>query len=299
MWADVTIEAAANEEKTTRALRVSKITREAQDIASFELVDSLGLELPPFTAGAHLDVRINDDIRRQYSLCNDPQERDRYVIAVLNEPGGRGGSRAMHEQIAIGSVLLVSAPRNRFPLAGREARFHLLLAGGIGVTPMLPLIAAGKVELHHDDGDPARGLDIARTLAAFEVGTHVYFCGPPGFMHAAKASVSAWPPFNVHYEYFTAADDRTEAVNTPFQVKIKKSGQIFDIPADRSIVAVLRDNGFEIETDCEDGYCGTCITRYLDGEPEHRDTVLGEDERKRYAMICCARARSPMLVLDL
>ncbi|TMJ91368.1 MAG: oxidoreductase [Alphaproteobacteria bacterium] len=331
MSADVTIEAAADEAKTTQALRVSKITREAQDIASFELVDPAGLELPPFTAGAHLDVRINDDTRRQYSLCNDPQERHRYVIAVLNEPAGRGGSRAMHEQVAVGSVLPVSAPHNRFPLAGREARFHLLLAGGIGVTPMLamiaelerraspwhmhyctrnpartafldrlrPLIAAGKVELHHDDGDPARGLDIARTLAAFEIGAHVYFCGPPGFMHAAKASVSAWPPFNVHYEYFTATDDRTEAVNTPFRVKIKSSGQVFDIPADRSIVAVLRDNGFDIETDCEDGYCGTCITRYLDGEPDHRDTVLGEDERQRYAMICCARAKSPMLVLDL
>ena len=331
MSADVTIEAAADEAKTTQALRVSKITREAQDIASFELVDPAGLELPPFTAGAHLDVRINDHTRRQYSLCNDPQERHRYVIAVLNEPAGRGGSRAMHEQVAVGSVLPVSAPHNRFPLAGREARFHLLLAGGIGVTPMLamiaelerraspwhmhyctrnpartafldrlrPLIAAGKVELHHDDGDPARGLDIARTLAAFEIGAHVYFCGPPGFMHAAKASVSAWPPFNVHYEYFTATDDRTEAVNTPFRVKIKSSGQVFDIPADRSIVAVLRDNGFDIETDCEDGYCGTCITRYLDGEPDHRDTVLGEDERRRYAMICCARAKSPMLVLDL
>ncbi|HYZ45787.1 MAG TPA: PDR/VanB family oxidoreductase [Xanthobacteraceae bacterium] len=331
MSADVTIEAAADAAKTMRGLRVSKITREAQDIASFELVDPAGLELPPFTAGAHLDVRINDDIRRQYSLCNDPQERHRYVIAVLNERAGRGGSRAMHEQVAVGSVLPVSAPHNRFPLAGREARFHLLLAGGIGVTPMLamiaelerraspwhmhyctrnpartafldrlrPLIAAGKVELHHDDGDPARGLDIARTLAAFEIGAHVYFCGPPGFMHAAKASVSAWPPFNVHYEYFTGADDRTEAVNKPFQVKIKRSGQVFDIPADRSIVAVLRDNGFEIETDCEDGYCGTCITRYLDGEPDHRDTVLGEDERQRYAMICCARAKSPMLVLDL
>jgi vanillate monooxygenase ferredoxin subunit len=331
MSADVTIEPAASEAKTTQVLRVSKITREAQDIASFELVDPAGLELPPFTAGAHLDVRINDDILRQYSLCNDPQERHRYVIAVLNEPAGRGGSRAMHEQVAVGSVLPVSAPHNRFPLAGREARFHLLLAGGIGVTPMLamiaelerrtspwhmhyctrnpartafldrlrPLIAAGKVELHHDDGDPARGLDIARTLAAFEIGAHVYFCGPPGFMHAAKASVSAWPPFNVHYEYFTAADDRTEAANTPFRVKIKRSGQVFDIPADRSIVAVLRDNGFEIETDCEDGYCGTCITRYLEGEPDHRDTVLGEDERQRYAMICCARAKSPMLVLDL
>src|SRR5258707_10323123 len=144
MSADVTIEAAADEAKTTRALRVNKITREAQDIASFELVDPLGLELPPFTAGAHLDVRINDDIRRQYSLCNDARERDRYVIAVLNEPTGRGGSRAMHEQIAVGSVLLVSAPRNRFPLAGREARFHLLLAGGSGVPPVLAVIAGGE-----------------------------------------------------------------------------------------------------------------------------------------------------------
>ena len=331
MFPDVTIEAASDEPRPTRSLRVSKITRETQDIASFELVDPTGLKLPPFTAGAHLDVRISNDIRRQYSLCNDPQERDRYVIGVLKEPTGRGGSRAMHDQIGVGSVLLVSAPRNRFGLAGREARFHLLLAGGIGVTPMLamiaelerrttpwrmhyctrslartafldrlrPLIAAGKVELHHDDGDPRRGLDIARTLAAFEVGTHVYFCGPPGFMRAAKAAVSAWPPFNVHYEYFTASDDRTELVNEPFQVVIKKSGRAFDIPADRSIVGVLRDNGFEIETDCEDGYCGTCITRYLDGVPEHRDTVLGEAERKHYVMICCARARTPVLVLDL
>src|SRR5258708_12068435 len=141
MSADVTMEAAADEAKTTRALRVSKITREAQDIASFELVDPLGLELAPFTAGAHLDVRINDDIRRQYSLCNDPQERDRYVIAVLNEPAGRGGSRAMHEQIAIGGVLLVSAPRNRFPLAGPEPPFHLLLAARRGGRPRLPRLS--------------------------------------------------------------------------------------------------------------------------------------------------------------
>ena len=332
MPADVSVEAPAEgDAQTTHALRVSKVTREAQDIASFELVDPLGLELPPFTAGAHLDVRIRESIRRQYSLCNDPQERHRYVIAVLNEPAGRGGSRAMHEEIAVGSVLLVSPPRNHFPLAGSEARFHLLLAGGIGITPMLamiaemerraspwhmhyctrspartafldrlrPLIAAGKVELHHDDGDPARGLDIQKTLQTFEVGTHVYFCGPPGFMSAAKAGVGAWPPFNVHCEYFTAAEDRPDTLNAPFQIKLKRSGQVLEVPPDRSIVAVLRDNGYEVETDCEDGYCGTCITPYLEGEPEHRDTVLSEDERKRYAMICCARARSPMLVLDL
>src|SRR5258708_35844631 len=114
MSAEMTIEAAADEAKTTRALRVSKITREAQDITSFELVDPLGLELPPFTAGAHLDVRINDDIRRQHSLCNDARERDRYVIAVLNEPTGRGGSRAMQQQIPAGGALFESSPRNRF-----------------------------------------------------------------------------------------------------------------------------------------------------------------------------------------
>src|SRR5262249_56005084 len=111
------------------------------DEGSWGWVDRLGVELARFTAGAHLDVRINDDIRRQYSLCNDPQERDRYVIAVLNEPAGRGGSRAMHEQIAVGSVLLASAPRNRFPLAGREARFHLLLAGRRRHAPLLALRA--------------------------------------------------------------------------------------------------------------------------------------------------------------
>jgi vanillate O-demethylase ferredoxin subunit len=118
-------------------------------------------------------------------------------------------------------------------------------------------------------------------------------------MSAAKASVGAWPPFNVHCEYFTGVEHRDDDTNSSFQIKVKKSGQVFDIPADRSIVEVLRDNGFDIETDCEDGYCGTCITRYLEGEPEHRDTVLDDDQRRQYAMICCARARSPMLVLDL
>ncbi len=313
----------------TLNLRVRTIRHETPDIASFELVDPDGRDLPPFTAGAHIDVRISDKIQRQYSLCNDPAERHRYEIAVLKEPNGRGGSVAMHA-LAEGQILTVSEPVNRFPLAGREARFHLLLAGGIGVTPMMamiaeleankrpwhmhyctrsrdrsafierlePHIAAGKVELHHDGGDPAKGLDIARALSQFEIGTHLYFCGPPGFMSAAKASVGAWPPFNVHCEYFEAPDDRPPAESGPFQIKIKSSGQVFDVPVGKTIVAVLRENGFDIETDCEDGYCGTCITRYVEGDPEHRDTVLSEGERKSYVMVCCARSRSPMLVLD-
>ncbi len=310
-------------------LSVRKIRHETPDIASFELVDPEGRDLPPFTAGAHLDVRINDKFRRQYSLCNNPSERDRYVIAVLKDSAGRGGSAAMHA-ISEGAMLTVSEPINRFPLAGREARAHLLLAGGIGVTPMMamiaeleaqqrpwrmhyctrsrdrsafldrlePFIAAKKVEVHHDDGDPAKGLDIGKALSNFEIGTHLYYCGPPGFMTAAKNATGAWPTYNVHCEYFEAPDDRPPAESGPFQIKIKSTGQVIDVPADKTIVAVLRENGFDVATECEDGYCGTCITRYLEGEPEHRDTVLSEGERKSYVMVCCARSKSPMLVLD-
>jgi ferredoxin-NADP reductase len=317
------------EDQKRLELRVRAIKRETADIACFELVDPQGQDLPRFAAGAHINVRLSDEIQRQYSLCNDPAERNRYVIAVLKEPGGRGGSLAMHE-LAEGRMLVVSAPLNRFPLAGKEARFHLLLAGGIGVTPMMamvaelearqcrwhlhyctksracsafidqlqPLILDNKVQLHHDGGNPERGLNIGRTLSQFEIGTHVYFCGPPGFMRAVKDAVGAWPPHNVHCEYFTAPIEQASTSNMPFQIKIQKSGQVFDVPADKSIVSILRENNFHIETDCEEGYCGTCITRYLEGEPEHRDTVLSAGEREKYVMICCARSKSPTLVLD-
>lgn len=317
------------EDQKSLVLRLRAIKRETADIASFELADPEGHDLPGFTAGAHINVRVSDEIQRQYSLCNDPAERNRYVIAVLREAGGRGGSAAMHA-LAEGATLVVSAPLNRFPLAGKEARFHLLLAGGIGVTPMMamipelearqcrwrlhyctksrdcaafvdqlqPFILDNKVQLHHDGGNPERGLNIGRMLSQFEIGTHLYFCGPPGFMRAVKDAVGAWPPHNVHCEYFTAPIEQASTINTPFQIKISKSGQVFDVPADKSIVSILRENNFHIETDCEEGYCGTCITRYVEGEPEHRDTVLSAGEREKYVMICCARSRSPILVLD-
>lgn len=311
-------------------LCVRRVTKEAEGILSFELVDPSGSSLPAFTAGAHIEVDLGDDLKRPYSLCNDPTERDRYLIAVLKEPAGRGGSVAMHA-VGTDDSLTVTPPRNQFPLAGPEASFHLLLAGGIGVTPMMamlselraqradyrmhyctrgventaflerlqPLITAGKVILHHDAGDPAKGLDIASCLSGYRPGMHLYYCGPPGFMRAAQDASATWPPHTVHYEYFTAAESCQPASSHPFKVIIDKTGQTLEVGAEQTIVDALRANGLIVDTDCTQGYCGTCITRYVSGEPEHHDTVLSEAERRSYVMICCARAKSAVLGLDL
>ena len=323
---------AARPVKTRHEVRVARIRAEADGILAFELVAPAGGDLPAFEAGAHIEVHLPGDMIRSYSISSDPAERHRYEIAVLKEEQGRGGSKAMHEGVREGDVLTISAPINHFPLAGREALAHLLLAGGIGVTPMMamiaeleargarwhmhyltrspertafrerlaPYVAAGKVTIHHDGGDPAKGPDLAALLADFAIGTHLYYCGPPGFMTACSRLVEAWPPHAVHREYFAAVEgDGAERVNQPFQVKIASTGKLLDVPADRTIVDVLREAGCVVETDCKDGYCGTCITRYLSGEPEHRDTVLSEKERKSYVMVCCARARKGVIELDL
>jgi vanillate O-demethylase ferredoxin subunit len=314
-------------------LNVHSVNVEADDIISIELRNSTGLTLPPFKAGAHIEVDLPGELVRHYSLCNSPLEQDRYVIAVLREAGSRGGSIRMHD-LKPGDTISSSAPKNNFPLGGREANFHLLLAGGIGVTPMLamleeldarkadyllhyctrnpartafkdrlqPLINMGKVIIHHDDGDPARGLDIERTLSNPAPGSHVYICGPESFMAAAKRAVGAWAPHTIHFEHFAASplsaeDAAWDAI--PFDVKIKNTGQLVNVPANMSIVQALRAHGIDVETSCEEGYCGTCITRYVAGEPVHRDTVLSESERLSYVMVCRARSRTPVLVLDL
>lgn len=321
----------SGKEKTTIDVRVRSVIYETDDILRFELVALDGGELPAFTAGAHVDVHVADGVIRQYSLCGDPANRNSYQIAVLNERQGRGGSKALHDTFHPGKVVTISAPRNHFPLVGGTRR-HLLLAGGIGVTPMIamihaleadgaewemhyctrapektafvdrlkPLIARGNVHLHHDGGDPKRGLDIAATLADAGV-AHLYYCGPGGFMSAVAAASRHWPDGTVHFEYFAAPADKAAETreNKPFQVRVKSTGATLDVPADKSIVAVLRENGHYVDTSCEDGYCGTCLTRYLSGEPEHRDSVLDEDDRRKYVLICCARAKSAVLELDI
>lgn len=314
-------------------LRVVNTTQEATGIIGFELADPNGAPLPTFTAGAHIDVWISETELRSYSLCGDPRDTSVYKIGVLKEENGEGGSIWMHDHLQVGAQVNISAPKNLFPLVD-DAEHHILLAGGIGVTPMIamiheleakgasyvmhlcarsadrtpfmdflsPRVDAGKVHIHHDDGNPEVGLDISGLLKEREPGAHLYYCGPAGFMATAKDASSHWPKGSVHFEFFSSPDDGADqptGADTPFQVKLSATGEIYDVPVDQSIVEVLRVNGIDVDTQCEDGFCATCMTKYVSGVPEHRDSVLDEDDQKEFVLICCARSKTPLLELDL
>jgi ferredoxin-NADP reductase len=310
-------------------LRVRSITYLAEAVNGYELVDPRGRDLPRFEAGAHIELRVAGFLR-QYSLWNDPAERRRYCIAVLRESASRGGSQYLHETVRVGDLVEVSMPRNNFPLDAAAAR-HLLIAGGIGIAPIIsmiwelrrrhaefevhyctrsldrtafcsqlePLAAEGRLQFHHDGGNPARGLDIAAALRDPEPGTHLYYCGPAPLMAAAAWAALEWPPGTVHCEYFTVAPVRVVGEDRPFRVKLAKSGGDYEVPAGESIVSVLQRQGIAVRTSCELGYCGACLTPYLAGEPDHRDQVLEENGRQRYVLICCSRSKTPVLELDL
>ncbi|VTU22305.1 Phthalate dioxygenase reductase [Variovorax sp. SRS16] len=316
-------------------LRVRSITYEAEGILSFELVDPRGAELPAFDAGAHIDVHVPGGLTRRYSLCDPPWERDHYRIAVLDVPHGRGGSRAMHERVHAGDLIEVSEPHNFFPVAP-DARHAILLAGGIGITPIMAMVAqmrragqsfelhycaqtpertaftrrfaseieAGRARLHHDGGDPRRGLDIASVLASPGAGTHLYFCGPGGFMSAVRAAAEHWPQGTVHFEYFGADPSPSAAATTTggpegAEVVLERSNRTLRVDPSQSILQAVRDAGIECESSCEAGMCGTCRVRYVGGTPEHNDYVLSDEERREFVLICCARVAQGPLVLDL
>ncbi|MCG7601291.1 PDR/VanB family oxidoreductase [Halomonas sp. McH1-25] len=313
-------------------VRVTKKAQEAEDIVSFELTDPHGRPLPAFSAGAHVDVRIRDGLIRQYSLCNHPEERDRYRIAVLREPASRGGSTAMHDEIQEGDLLQISAPKNHFPL--EPSKRTLLFAGGIGVTPILCMAErlahtqahfemhycarsrdrmafvdriqqgayAEHVHFYHDDQPDAGRLDVASLAAEPDDDTHIYVCGPSGFIDHVLSTCKAqgWPSSQLHTEYFTGAVQDSED-DESFEVKIASSGASFTVPKDKTVYEVLSENGVEIMVSCEQGVCGTCLTRVLEGEPDHRDLYLDDEEHAANDQFtpCCSRAKSKILVLDL
>lgn len=313
-------------------VEVVQIGRETENIRSLVLRDEAGRPLPAFTAGSHILVHLPNGQKRQYSLCNDPRETDRYVIGVLREPGGRGGSVAIHDTIGVGDILVINAPRNDFQLDER-ARSYLFIAGGIGITPILAMMRrlntlhadymlhycarspeqaaflgelsrepfAARVVLHFDGGDLARGLDVGSLLRSATGGTHVYCCGPPGLMAAVKAAGAHWPAGRVHFEYFADAPAKASEGDEAFEIEVASTGAVHPVPGGKSILDVLIGNGHHLDSSCRHGTCGTCILKVLEGVPDHRDSVLDEDEKSSNTMIaiCCSRSKSPRLKLDL
>jgi vanillate O-demethylase ferredoxin subunit len=320
-------------------VRVRSITYLAEDINAYEVVSVDDCQLPTFSAGSHIDLYFRDGRTRQYSLCNDPNDKNRYVFAVQREIEGRGGSKAIFDRIHVGRILSISKPRNNFQLIP-AASTHLLLAGGIGITPIFSMIksldAAGQhfnlhyctrskektsfydevadlanrgvANLYHDGGEPKSGLDLRKLLSEYSEGTHLYFCGPPGFMNAVRKASEHWPSTAVHFEYFSAtsvSDNLAQSailngdISVGFQIQIASTGKVLDVPNDKSIAQVLRENGIEVETSCEAGVCGACRTKYLSGTPDHRDYVLTDEEKADTLLVCCSRSKSGLLVLDL
>jgi vanillate O-demethylase ferredoxin subunit len=314
------------------AVKVQRKKQEAHDIAGFELVKPDGSALPGFSAGSHIDVQVPGGLTRQYSLCNDAAEQHRYRIAVLRDAASRGGSSGMHDAVKEGDTLLISEPRNHFPLV--HAQRTLLFAGGIGVTPLLCMAQrlaqvgadfamhyctrspsrtafrddiarsqwADRVQFHFDDGDAAQKLQLEQVIAKPEAGTHLYVCGPTGFIDwvVKTAERLGWGKDQVHLEYFGAAPQDT-AGDSAFQVKIASSGATYEVPANETVVHALQKHGIEILVSCEQGVCGTCITRVLQGECDHRDLYFTDEEKAKQDQFtpCCSRAKSPVLVLDL
>lgn len=316
----------------TLTVRVARISRQTPEILAFELAHPWGRPLPSYEAGAHIDVHMPGGFSRQYSLARAPSSADAgpYVIGVKREAASRGGSASMHERVREGDLLSISAPRNTFPLR-EEATHHLLLAGGIGMTPLLAMAQAlaargaaftlcvfarseehlafadalrdaalaPHLRLHLDQGDATQRIDLHALLADRATGTHLYVCGPGGFMQAVRDAAAHWPEDALHAEYFAAPTDAASTTGLPFTLMLAKRGIRVPVAADQTAVDALHEVGIDIPVSCQQGLCGTCVVEG-DGEgAEHRDFCLTGSERRHKVALCCSRAKGTELVLQL
>ena len=309
-------------------LRVTRNDRIADGIHMLEFRDAGGRPLPEFSAGAHIAIRAPNGLLRKYSLCNDPAERDRYLVAIKREVNGRGGSCNLIDNAKAGNELMVSPPINDFGLP-RRAQDFLFIAGGIGITPIMAMIREvqrqGKrfrlfycsrspettafldelsapefkdqVVIHYDQGDPARSLDLKPVLAERKNREHLYCCGPRPLMEAVRQMTDHWSSTAVHFEAFSDAETH-KPTDKPFKVRLARSGGVIDVPTTKTILEVLREHGLEVPSSCETGTCGTCRTKLIAGVADHRDLVLAEHERADTIMICVSRARTDEITID-
>jgi ferredoxin-NADP reductase len=320
-------------EITLKVIQVRDLT---PHIKMFEFVAADGGDLPAFAAGAHIDIETGNG-RRSYSLANDPNERHRYVTAVLKEHNGEGGSRWMHDALKVGDIVSATDPIQNFPLV-EDAGKSLLLGGGIGITPLLAmsyrLTAVGadfhlhyctrtpeetpflaeikallgdKVTFHHDGGDVSKGIKLKEVFGNRPHNAHLYVCGPAGLLRATREATAHWPEDAVHYELFASSlsnEEREAAAEYPdeeFEVELARSGVILTIPAHRSILDVLLDNDYGPPFACEEGWCGVCTIGLISGKADHRDEFLSDADKaaNEKIQICISRALpGEKLVLD-
>lgn len=312
----------------SRELLVKQMTWEAEGVISLILVDPDGKSLPEWSPGAHIDLTLRDSLVRQYSLCGDPDDLGHYRIAVLRESNSQGGSRFVHEGLRPGHRLLLRGPRNNFEFL--VATRYVFIAGGIGITPILPMVrvavaAGAEWELfyggRHRDSmafvdeladfgsrvhllpeDEVGRLDLASILAAYAVGTLVYCCGPEGLLAAVEQHAADWAEGGLRVERFKAKSHETpRGGERAVQLVLQRTGRSIDVGSDCSLLDALEAAGIPIDSSCRDGICGTCETKVLDGVPDHRDSVLSAAEQatNKSMMLCVSRAKSDRLVLDL
>ena len=305
--------------------------QQADGIISLALAPVGAGALPTFEAGAHVDVDVAPGVMRQYSLCSDPADNRRYEIAVLLEPESRGGSAGVHRTFVVGRTIRIGRPRNNFPLTAAAKR-SLLLAGGIGITPLLSMMHdlerrhadfavhycarsraraaflgrlngaafAAKVKLHFDDGPDAQRFNASDVLCRHDEGMHLYVCGPRGFIDHIldEASRAGWPSNCIHVEHFSAAP---AAEGEGFTVVARRSGVTVDVMSGQTIAGALAAAGIAIDLSCQQGICGSCLVDVVDGVPDHRDHYLDAREKasNRQMTVCCSRALTKRLVLDV
>jgi ferredoxin-NADP reductase len=305
---------------------VESVQQEADGVVSLHLASG-GEPLPSWTPGAHVDVILKEGLERQYSLCGDPADGARWRLAVLREPESRGGSAHVHDQIKAGDRLEVRGPRNNFGL--EPANSYIFIAGGIGITPILPMVrqASGLdadwvlvyggrkqasmafVEELAAYGDRVivwpedhHGLiDLPRFLGTPREDCKVYCCGPEPLIEAVTDRCQAWPDGALHVERFRPPEGGPDPAGDGFEVYLDYSELTITVPSGKSILQAVEEAGVEVLFSCREGTCGTCETRVLEGVPDHRDYVLSKEDREsgEMMMICCSRSRSPRLVLDL
>ncbi|MFF5002783.1 PDR/VanB family oxidoreductase [Streptomyces phaeochromogenes] len=298
----------------------------AEGVLALTLRHPLGEELPAWEPGAHIDVILGPDLERQYSLCGDPADRHSWRVAVLREPDGRGGSAHVHGQLEAGDKVRVRGPRNHFAL--QPSPRYRFVAGGIGITPILPMLAAAEaagaewtllyggrtrnsmafaeeLSLYGDKvrfapQDESGLLDLAAELGTPQPDTLVYCCGPGPLLDAVEGRCEAWPKGSLHVERFQPKVQET-GTDTEFEVVLERSGHTLTVPADASVLDTVRSAGVEVLFSCTEGTCGTCETDVLEGTPDHRDSVLTDEEREagETMLICVSRCRGKRLVLDL